>query len=309
MSTIPLGFRRNENGFAVWPVHYSMDPAKATPEWKESEQSGMPRWMWRKEYEMDPYASSGAPAFPDISKWQQYIYRPLSDVVPDGIIPEWWPRYAGFDWGRRNPSAVLFCTVRPDGVIIFYWEMYQKNLEPQQIHAKVSLHPDWPKVLKGFVGCDPSMFSMTPRGGGLRGSDKSEDEKALADMFILFGWPMVPGMRGDDITFIQELYKAWSNLDRPRIIITHSCPNFWWELNHLRHDELNTKQINKKNLPEKLVAKDNHAFHAAKYLLRLNPSRPNIDDEWEYLDSEQRAQIKRPPKEEYMDDPYLGALA
>ena len=308
MSTIPLGFRRNKNGFAVFPVHYSMDPEKATPEWAEREKKGMPGWMWRKEYEMDPYAASGKPAFPDLNQWKKHIYLPLDLAVPGGIIPDWWPRYAGFDWGSSNPTALEFATVRPDGVIVFYWELYRKNLTPNEIDATAKAHPDWRKIV--FVAHDPSMVSMTPRGGGISAGQKNAEEKALADIFALKGWSMVPGTRGDDVTFVQNLYAAWANLEKPRVIITHSCPNLYWELEHLRHDELNTTQLNKKNVPEKLVDKDNHAFDAIKYLLRMNPQPPTSEDEWDYLSTEEKVQTINPrPREEIIEDPYLGALA
>ena len=127
----------------------------------------------------------------------------------------------------------------------------------------------------------------------------------MADSFQEMGWPMVPGIRGDDVTFTQEIYKAWTDLDNPRIVITHGCPNLWHELRNLRHEELNTISINKKNEPEKIVPKANHAFHAIKYLLRLNPAPPSLEENRRFLTNDQRAYLPSRPTQPV--DDYLGA--
>lgn len=300
---MPIQFSRNRNGFAVAKVHYSADPEKDAA-WVEREKKGMPEWAWRKEMEMDPSAASGKLVFPELVRWAQHLYVPLHKVVVDAYIPEWWPRYAGFDWGRTNPSAIELCAISPQGTIIFYWEMYREDLKPQEIDAIMKSHPDWERIL--FVGHDPSMLNMTGFGGGVR-SGSGDEEKALAHIFHEMGWPLVPGIRGDDVTFTQELYRAWTDLTNPKIIITHACPNLWHELNNLRHEELNTISINKKNDPERIVPKANHAFHAIKYLLRLNPSPPSLEENRSYLTNDERARLPHRPAKVY--DDVLGEYA
>lgn len=303
-----IQFRRNRNGFAVATIHYSSDPEKDEA-WVARERQGMPDWSWRKEMEMDPSAAAGKLVFPELVKWAPHIYVPLSKVVKGGVIPDWWPRYAGFDWGRRNPSAIELCAVTPDDVLVFYWELYRANLKPHQLDRIMKAHPDWGRI--ELIGHDPSMVSMTSWGGGVRGED---EERTLADTFAEFGWPMCPGLRGDDVAFSQELYASWRNLDSPKVVITHACPNLWKELNGLRHEELNVISINKKNDPEQIVKKGNHAFHAIKYIVRLNPSGPDFKESREHMPAEQRVQQYTPPEkrrerdEEFLDE-HLGAFA
>lgn len=306
--SLKLGFKHNKNGFSVMPVHYTMDPDKSGPEWAKKEKKGMPDWMWRKEYEMDPYAASGKPAFPDLSDWQKYIYQPLAQAIPDGTIPPWWKKFAGFDWGFSNPTAVEFCTVRPDGVIVFYWEYYKKLATVDETDRTVKSHPHFNKLEK-FVH-DPSMSFMTNRGGGIAASQKNAEEKALADEFSQKGWVMVPGMRGNDVTFIQWLYDAWQDLEHPKVIICQGCYNLWWELLRLRHEELSTSQYHKRSDPEKIVDKDNHAFDAMKYVCMSGLYQHSEVDQWQYMDKEERMRKVKPPELESdeVDDPYLGAL-
>ena len=153
-----LTVARKKNGFTIARVHYSADPEKAKQEWIAKEKRGMPDWAWRKEFEMDPYAASGKPVFPELPSWTEYIHKPLHHVVKDGIIPSWWPRYAGFDWGGSNPSAFELATISPSGTIIFYWEYYRAKQKPQEINTAIQAHPDWEDLI--FVAHDPSMRSM-----------------------------------------------------------------------------------------------------------------------------------------------------
>jgi hypothetical protein len=301
-----LTIAKNKNGFTIARVHYSADPEKAKQEWIAKEKKGMPDWAWRKEFEMDPYAASGKPVFPELPRWAEYVYKPLHHVVKDGVIPSWWPRYAGFDWGGSNPSAFELATISPTGTIIFYWEYYRAKQKPQEINAAIQAHPDWEDLV--FVAHDPSMRTMLQWGGGVGKGDR-EQIKTLGDMFTEFGWPLVPGRAGDDVAFAQALYKAWQNLEDPKVIITHACPKLWWELNHLRHDELNQSQVMKKNEPERIVQKDNHAFDAIKYLIQTHPAGPDGAEIWDSMTKEQK--VKYPKKyrdEEEVYDPYLGGL-
>lgn len=260
----------------------------------------MPDWSWRKEFEMDPHAASGKPVFPELRQWEDRIFVPLRRVVKDGIIPDWWPRYAGFDWGRNNPTAFELATITPDGTLIFYWEYYQRDSKPHQTDAICKAHPDWEKIT--YVVHDPSMESMTAFGGGVRREDQ---EKSLSEIFSQLGWNLIPGRRGDDNAFATSLYRAWESLDNPKIIVTQSCPNLWNELVHLRFDELNTSQIMKRNTPEKIVDKDNHAFDAVKYLVMSHPPGPERKDIWENLTKEERVKSTyKPPQEPAYDEIY-----
>ena len=65
----------------------------------------------------------------------------------------------------------------------------------------------------------------------------------------------------------------------------------------------------KKNTPERIVQKDNHAFDAIKYLIQTHPTGPDGAEIWDSMTMEQK--VKHPKKyrdEEDVYDPYLGGL-
>ena len=64
----------------------------------------------------------------------------------------------------------------------------------------------------------------------------------------------------------------------------------------------------KKNEPERIVQKDNHAFDAIKYLIQTHPAGPDGAEIWENLTTEQKVKYPKGHKEEEYYDPYLGGL-
>jgi hypothetical protein len=65
----------------------------------------------------------------------------------------------------------------------------------------------------------------------------------------------------------------------------------------------------KKNEPERIVQKDNHAFDAIKYLIQTHPAGPDGAEIWASLTKEQKVKYpKRYSEEEEYYDPYLGGL-
>ena len=65
----------------------------------------------------------------------------------------------------------------------------------------------------------------------------------------------------------------------------------------------------KKNEPERIVQKDNHAFDAIKYLIQTHPAGPDGAEIWESLTKEQKVKYPRNHRDEdEFLDPYLGGL-
>jgi len=83
-----------------------------------------------------------------------------SHVVPSFPIPLGWKRYQGWDFGYRNPQAILWVAVDPhDDVVHVYRERYQSNvlladhvLAVQQIESCPSCHGH---PVRGLVGPYP----------------------------------------------------------------------------------------------------------------------------------------------------------
>ena len=94
----------------------------------------------------------------------------------------------------------------------------------------------------------------------------------MADLFAQEGVYLSPGHKGRDFACYEKLdSKFWKNLSSPLFTIMQTCPWLWWELQRLRFADFSeAAQINK-NLHEKIVDKDNHAWDAVKYALMTLP--------------------------------------
>lgn len=88
-----------KNGFAVLKLHYSADPAKRTPEWKQAASKAMPLRGWKQEYEIAFDAPAGRPVFEEFSAAE--MVRPFP-VLPGARL------LRGWDFGWIAPAAV-FC--------------------------------------------------------------------------------------------------------------------------------------------------------------------------------------------------------
>lgn len=97
-------WKNAKNRFTVVKLHYSADPDKATPEWKENTQAGMPAAEWQREYEINFEQQRGGRVFPeyvevihrkDLSEGYECLFNPFLTV------------YRGWDFGYRHPACVV----------------------------------------------------------------------------------------------------------------------------------------------------------------------------------------------------------
>lgn len=91
-------WRNPTNQFFVCKIHYTADPAKRDPLWRESAKAGMPDRGWRREYEIDFTAPKGEPVVPE--------FDPTIHVkeIPwlRGLRP-----LRGWDPGFQSPAVVV----------------------------------------------------------------------------------------------------------------------------------------------------------------------------------------------------------
>jgi len=87
------------NGFVIFELHYSADPSKRSPEWKEEVRKGMPRRKFLQEYEKSWESFSGLPVFDDWDKEAHGIKGPIEPLV--GL-----PLLRGWDFGL-TPACVV----------------------------------------------------------------------------------------------------------------------------------------------------------------------------------------------------------
>jgi len=89
-----------KNKFCVLRLHYSSDPDKNTPEWKEMAQRGISERSWNREYEIDYDTFEGKPVFPEFREdWHisDFTYEPL----PAKTV------YRGWDFGYHRPAVTI----------------------------------------------------------------------------------------------------------------------------------------------------------------------------------------------------------
>lgn len=268
----------SQEGIQIVRIHHSADPAKdrdtvAGKVWFKEEIKGYrgvtdPRW--RKEMEIDSQAHGGQLLFPYLLEYQHQIFVKPYEI--EGLTLN-----AGLDYGTRNPSAFEVLAVDYDSNIQTVWEYYEppktRDESDEQFRSRkgykalsqqIKKCPYFGRNLPIFA--DPSLWNK---------NQESEDKKGLrsmADLFAQEGVYLSPGQRGRDFACYEKLDSAfWEDLVNPRFTIFRTCPWLWWELQRLRFaDFTEATQVNR-NLQEKIVDKDNHAWDAIKYPLMSMP--------------------------------------
>lgn len=265
-------------GVQVVRIHYSADPLKDPDtahgaEWLQRELEGYrgktdPRW--RKEMEIDFDAHGGQLLFPYLLENEQYIYVPPVEIRGMKLC-------AGLDYGTRNPSAFEVLSVDYDGNVQVIWEYYEPPKKPDEsddqfrsrkgykvLSAAIKACPYFSKKLPIYA--DPSLWNKTQESADPKGL------KSMADLFIQEGVFISQGRRGRDFACFEKLdSKAWEKPKKPMLTIMRNCKWLWWELQRLRFADFSATVMINKNLQEKIVDKDNHAWDALKYPLMSIP--------------------------------------
>lgn len=91
-------WRNPRNGLVVVQLHYTVDPAKRTPEWKAAASRNMSPRDWRREYEIDWTAPEGEPVVPE---FQAGIHVRPFDWDPTLRTLRFW------DFGFVSPVCLL----------------------------------------------------------------------------------------------------------------------------------------------------------------------------------------------------------
>lgn len=144
-----------EHGYEIERIHYSADPLKDAA-WAAAKKKASPTLgIYQQEFEIDPYAQSGALMYPEFSL--------TLNVIEPFPIPHWWTRYSALDPHKRRPHAFLWCAVNPDNERFYYREYW-----PSRIYGKRGNVPeddklyqidDYAKTVKWFEGEEVRIFA------------------------------------------------------------------------------------------------------------------------------------------------------
>ena len=275
----PRGMKswQTESGFWVLELHYTADPAKDPDrdgaKWVKEAVKGYPGGMkspgWQTEMEINYDSGGGQKVFP-------FLSQTLSPVFVENIDPAWAMArmnvFAGYDYGTNNPSAFIVWGMTEDGKLYALWELYEPCRDYKQHFNRIKRCPYFEKL--EYIAADNKIFSKTQQtANGL---------KSVGELFHEEEIYISPARQGVDYPIAMRfLGDYWADPQKPRAFITKACPNLRMEARALKFQEHVSGLVSaKKNNPEKLVDKFNHAWDATAYALDRKPSRyvPGQDD-------------------------------
>jgi hypothetical protein len=274
--------KRTPEDTCVLRVHYTADPERRAPEWKERERRKYTsESAWQAEQEIVFGAGGGERLFAEILT--RYAHKIIIDPETSGFRPSpHWDYFGGFDSGKANPTAALVACIDFDGIIYILREYYQPGLSPKQ-------HAPRLQGLQGFMGnriySDPSIFYANQ-------AQNDGTFKAMSSLYAEEGIDnLTPAPENNELLGMERILQHWMNLDQrepmlkivcpersrdlatPRFgVHNEGCPNLLWELRRTRRAESTPNQLATKNPTEKIIDKDNHLRDCLKYLLLTMPN-------------------------------------
>ena len=204
--------------------------------------------------------------------WDQYDgmvfvqWRRERHVVPAFDVPASWNRYAGIDWGYRNPWAVVWAAVDEDGRAWVYRELYQTEVG-EDVQAQTIVELDQGEhVIARFA--DDAMW--TGRGAA----------KSVAQVYADNHCSITPAHKGERVTGWQRVHSYLSDAPActyhreqgwercPNLhVLEGAAPNLIRTLPALAYDQRKPEDVDTKS--------EDHAPDALRYLL-INLAEPTI---------------------------------
>ena len=267
----PKGMRawRTPSGVQVLETHYTSDPAKdpgrGGAEWVKKAArryvGGMDSSGWKTEMDIDYNAGGGDPVFPFITSRSHPIFAPEIDKK------EAISRFnfvAGYDHGMDSPSAFEVWGIDYRGYLYALWELYEPCMNATEFVEKMKKCPYWSRLQD--IYCDPKIM-------GTKDQMSADGNKTIGEQFFELGVNMRPGRRGQDVPMAMKFSSTyWEDPLAPKAFITDGCPNLQREVMGLKWQKHVSEIVaQRKNNPNKIVDKDNHAWDATCYVLDTQP--------------------------------------
>lgn len=207
--------KRTPEGICVLRVHYTADPERRAPEWKERERRKYTsESAWQAEQEIVFGAGGGERLFAEILT--RYAHKIIIDPETSGFKPSpHWNYFGGFDSGKANPTAALVACIDFDGIIYILREYYEPHLSPKQ-------HAPSLQRLQGFMGnpiySDPSIFYKNQ-------AQNDGTFKAIASLYQEEGIDnLAPAPENNELLGMERILQHWMNLDQQEPTLKILCP-------------------------------------------------------------------------------------
>lgn len=280
--------RRKKKGLTVLSLHYSSIPER-DPEtdkgkqWYEKERARYSSTaMWRKEQEIDAYATGGEAVFGRVLS-EYYSTVVISD--PNWFPDPRWDVVASFDHGATNATALLKAYIPreridpktgkqmpPDVYLCGEYYSYRREGWSNNVDQNVPVMRAMPDMDRArWIMADPSIFYET----------QAQEKGAPTNIYTtyhkngMFSMRAYGGVRSD-VTFVEwmmsDYWRGIANGRKPRLYIVcrnpsdrpqpglhpYDCPNLLWELKRAKRVEMTARQLLTKNPSENLQDKHNH---------------------------------------------------
>lgn len=200
-------------------------------------------------------------------------------VVRPFRIPASWERHIRIDHGYRNPAAVLFFAVSPEGDCYVYRELYVREWLIKEIvrgnkkEQKQGL-TDYIKGAGSFktAKIDPSTKA---RRGSNGASDYDEYRRHWPEEL-----PVLQLAKNDvqvGIDRVKSYLKPDQKTGKPMLYIFDTCTNLLEEITTYRYPDLKPNQVGSKAEDEKPIKVDDHALDALRYMVVDLPERYKLE--------------------------------
>lgn len=211
-----------------------------------------------------------------------HVVRPFS-------IPANWERHIRIDHGYRNPAAVLFFAISPEGECYCYKEIYVREWLIKEIILgnKQEGKEGLVAYIRGAgsfrtAKIDPSTKA---RRGGTGESDFDEYRRHWPETL-----PVLQLAKNDvqvGIDRVKSYLKPDPKTNRPNAYIFGTCTNLLEEITTYRYPDLRPNQQGVKSENEKPIKVDDHALDAFRYMIvdlpeRYTPEREELDRHKKY---------------------------
>lgn len=184
-------------------------------------------------------------------------------------IPPNWERHIRIDHGFRNPAAVLFFAVSPDGDCYCYREMYVREWLVKEI-VKGNKSEKKQGILDRVFGTESfksvKIDPSTKQRSGVTGESPYDEYRRH--------WPdtMPPIMMAKNdvqlgIDRVKSYLKPHPKSGKPSLYIFETCTNLLEEITTYRYPDLKPNQAGTKNEDENPVKVDDHALDALRYMI------------------------------------------
>lgn len=208
-------------------------------------------------------------------------------VIKPFRIPDYYKRHIRIDHGYRNPAAVLFFAIGPDGEVYLYREFYEREwLINEIIKGKRQGTNNWPGIAdlaKVNVEGQEEKFDtckIDPSTKNRRGVD------GLSDFDEYWAhwpkkWPILGFANRDmqvGIDRVKSYLKPHPKSGKPLFYVFDTCKNFLDEISTYKYPELKTGESEKKAEHEKPIKANDHAMDALRYMIvDLPDPTPKLD--------------------------------